>query len=131
MLLRRRMLAAALFGPALAGCATAPADISGLPNSVAVTEAVAAAPPAARPPLRATMTAEAWSALGATLFMERCSSCHDQGGAPPRSVLARNTPSQVVEAIQTGLMAPIAMFLTADQKQAVSEFVAGQRDETG
>lgn len=73
------------------------------------------------------MPAGEWSTLGATLFLERCSHCHDFGGAPPRTVLARNSPEQVIEAIHTGMMAPIAMFMTDRQMLAVADFVAGRR----
>lgn len=71
------------------------------------------------------MSAPEWSALGAALFLERCSQCHDHGGAPSRMALARNSPDQVIEAIHSGIMAPIAMFMTDRQMLAVADFVSG------
>lgn len=39
--------------------------------------------------------------------------------------LARNSPDQVIEAIHSGIMAPIAMFMTDRQMLAVADFVSG------
>lgn len=68
--------------------------------------------PAPRPPL----DAGAEAALGERLYVERCSSCHDAGRAPPRSQIAANSPQQIREALDTGFMASVAMFMSAEEK---------------
>jgi mono/diheme cytochrome c family protein len=68
--------------------------------------------PTPRPQLDVVPEAE----LGERLYLERCSSCHDAGRAPPRSQIAANSPQQILEALDTGFMASVAMFMSAEEK---------------
>ena len=62
---------------------------------------------------------------GAAIFAERCKDCHDPGDdrAPPRAVLATKTPAEIVAALTTGPMAPVAEGLTPEDKQAVAAYL--------
>lgn len=62
---------------------------------------------------------------GAAIFAERCKECHDPGDdrAPPRAVLATKTPAEIVAALTTGPMAPVAEGLTPEDKQAVAAYL--------
>jgi cytochrome c553 len=62
---------------------------------------------------------------GATIFAERCKECHEAGDdrAPSRAVLAMKPPSEIVAALTTGPMAPIAEGLTPEDKQAVAAYL--------
>jgi len=68
------------------------------------------------PTPRPQLDAVAVVALGERLYLERCSSCHDAGRAPPRSQIAANSPQQILEALDTGFMASVAMFMSAEEK---------------
>ena len=62
---------------------------------------------------------------GAAIFAERCKECHDPGDdrAPPRAVLATKTSAEIVAALTTGPMAPVAEGLTPEDKQAVAAYL--------
>lgn len=62
---------------------------------------------------------------GAAIFAERCKECHDPGDdrAPPLAVLATRTPEQIVAALTSGPMAPIAEGLTPEDKQAIAAYL--------
>jgi mono/diheme cytochrome c family protein len=62
---------------------------------------------------------------GEAIFAERCKECHESGDdrAPPRAVLATKTPAEIVAALTTGPMAPVAEGLTAEDKQAVAAYL--------
>lgn len=83
----------------------------------AVSVLVAAAPALGQP--------EAPVARGAAIFAERCKDCHDPGDdrAPPRAALATRTVEEIVTALTTGPMAPVAEGLTPDDKRAVAAFL--------
>jgi mono/diheme cytochrome c family protein len=55
-------------------------------------------------------------AIGERLYNERCATCHEAGRAPPRDRIAANSPQQILEALDTGFMAAVAMFLTPAEK---------------
>lgn len=76
--------------------------------------AFAQAAPAPTP--RPQLDTGAEAALGERLYLERCSSCHDSGRAPPRSQIAANSPQKIREALDTGFMASVAMFMSAEEK---------------
>jgi mono/diheme cytochrome c family protein len=69
--------------------------------------------------------AEAGQARGEAIFKERCKDCHDPAveRAPTREELAAKTPAQIVEALTTGPMTPIAEGLTPQDKQAVAAYL--------
>ncbi len=56
------------------------------------------------------------SVIGERLYNERCATCHEAGRAPPRARIAANSPQQILEALDTGFMAAVAMFLTPAEK---------------
>ena len=64
----------------------------------------------------AAIPGEAESAIGERLYNERCATCHEAGRAPPRDRIAANSPQQILEALDTGFMAAVAMFLTPAEK---------------
>ena len=76
--------------------------------------AVLAAPASSQPASR-----------GATIFAERCKECHESGDdrTPPRAELAKKTVDEIVAALTTGPMAPVAEGLTPEDKKAVATFL--------
>ena len=67
--------------------------------------------------------------MGAQVYRETCASCHDAGvaRAPQRLLLQDMTPEAIHRALTTGAMRPQAEALSAEQKVAVSEYVAGRK----
>lgn len=65
-------------------------------------------------------------ANGETVFATRCQSCHEPAveRAPTRAELAFRTPADVVTALTTGVMAPMAKGLSRPEIEAVALFVA-------
>lgn len=61
------------------------------------------------------------------LYQERCATCHDAGRAPPRSQIAANTPDEMLEALDTGFMAAVALFMTHEQKLALARHLSNER----
>jgi polyvinyl alcohol dehydrogenase (cytochrome) len=62
---------------------------------------------------------------GAAIYAERCKECHESGDerAPPRAVLATKPAAEIVAALTTGPMAPVADGLTPEDKQAVAAYL--------
>ena len=87
---------------------------------IAALTIVAAAPPDLSQP-------EGPAMRGAAIFAERCKDCHEQGDdrAPPRAALATRTVEDIVAALTTGPMAPVAEGLTPEDKRAVAAFLTG------
>lgn len=65
---------------------------------------------------------------GAQLFQTRCAGCHDPAvdRAPPREDLARRAPGQIIAALTTGTMKPMASGLSQAQVGQIAAFVTGQ-----
>jgi len=91
--------------------------------------AVGPAAPVAAAPVAASPAPEPDAAeialLGERLFQERCSTCHDAGRAPPRTQIAANSRQQILEALDTGFMAPIAMFMSTREKTILARHLSG------
>ena len=64
-------------------------------------------------------------ARGEAIFKERCKDCHEPAvdRAPTREELAAKPPAEIVAALTTGPMAPVAEGLTPDEKQAVAAYL--------
>lgn len=62
---------------------------------------------------------------GEAIYGARCKECHESGDerAPTRAQLAAKTPAEIVTALTTGPMAPMAEGLTPDEKQAVAAWL--------
>jgi len=66
---------------------------------------------------------------GAQLYTQRCAQCHDHpvDRIPARAFLAIvKTPEQVVTALTSGVMQPMAAGLSADQIKSLATFVTGK-----
>lgn len=106
----------------LAACASAPATpLVALADTVPVAIAIAVAP---APEPDATEIA----AMGERLFQERCSTCHEAGRAPSRSQIATNSSQQILEALDTGFMASVSMFMSAREKTILARHLSGVAD---
>ena len=72
--------------------------------------------------------ADAGKARGEAIFQERCKDCHDPAveRAPSRQDLAARTPDQIVAALTTGPMTPVAEGLTPQDKQAVAAYLTAR-----
>lgn len=64
-------------------------------------------------------------ARGEAIYAERCKECHESGDerAPQRAALAAKPAAEIVAALTTGPMVPMAEGLTPDDKQAVAAFL--------
>jgi polyvinyl alcohol dehydrogenase (cytochrome) len=65
------------------------------------------------------------AASGQQVFETRCKSCHEPAveRAPGREQLAQRPPGDIVRALTSGLMVPMAQGLTSDQIQAVAAYL--------
>jgi polyvinyl alcohol dehydrogenase (cytochrome) len=72
---------------------------------------------------RAQEATPAWT--GESMFAAGCKSCHDPAieRAPNRTVLAAMPPAQIVEALTSGVMAPMGSGLSLAQKQAIASYL--------
>jgi len=68
------------------------------------------------------------SAPGSELFQQFCSSCHDhpKDRIPPRDVIAKRTPDEVMRALTNGLMRTQAAGLNMNDRVAVATFLTGK-----
>lgn len=62
---------------------------------------------------------------GEAIFNARCKECHEPAvdRAPTRDELAAKPPADIVAALTTGPMAPVAEGLTPEEKQAVAAYL--------
>ena len=69
--------------------------------------------------------AQTAQARGEAIFKERCKDCHDPAvdRAPTREELAAKKPEDIVTALTTGPMTPVAEGLTPQDKQAVAAYL--------
>jgi polyvinyl alcohol dehydrogenase (cytochrome) len=66
---------------------------------------------------------------GAVLYAQRCAQCHDHpvDRIPPRVFLTIvKTPEQVITALTSGVMQPMAAGLSADQIKSLASFITGK-----
>jgi polyvinyl alcohol dehydrogenase (cytochrome) len=67
---------------------------------------------------------------GAALWAERCAGCHDRvamdNRAPPRITLAPRPASDIIQALTTGPMVPMAQGLSKDQIAAIASYITGK-----
>jgi mono/diheme cytochrome c family protein len=62
---------------------------------------------------------------GEAIYAARCKECHESGDerAPTPAQLAAKAPADIVTALTTGPMAPMAEGLTPEEKQAVASWL--------
>lgn len=67
-------------------------------------------------------------AKGEAIFEERCKACHDPAvdRAPSREELAARPPADIVAAMTTGPMVPVAEGLTPEDKLAVATYLTAK-----
>jgi len=78
--------------------------------------AALAQPPATTAPGAFSLGEAEPGVIGERLYAERCATCHEAGRGPPRARIAANSPQQILEALDTGFMAAVAMFMTPAEK---------------
>src|SRR5262249_1344001 len=63
----------------------------------------------------------------AQLFKQHCASCHEAGAAPSRippvSALKSMRPMAILKTLETGVMKPQAIALSATERQALANFL--------
>ena len=68
------------------------------------------------------------TALGETLYKQRCASCHDAPPAgsrtPPKATIAANTPTFIAQALIEGVMAPQARGLQAHDVASIAAYLS-------
>lgn len=69
-----------------------------------------------------------FTADGAALYKQICSTCHDSGSerAPSRDTLHAMTAQRVLDALEVGAMVPMTSRRTALERRAIAEFVTGK-----
>jgi mono/diheme cytochrome c family protein len=67
-------------------------------------------------------------AKGQAIFDERCKACHDPAvdRAPSREELAARPPADIVAALTSGPMVPVAEGLTPQDKEAVAAYLTAK-----
>ena len=67
-------------------------------------------------------------ALGQAAYSRACAACHETGAnrAPPASALANLSPAAILRIVTEGAMKEQAAALSADERQAVAEFLTGR-----
>lgn len=87
---------------------------------------------------RSLITASLWASLlaatpsfaqdGAALFTARCATCHSSGDVrtPTVASLRQRPPESIVEALTTGVMRQQGSELSAGDRRAVAEYLAGR-----
>ncbi|THD79410.1 MAG: cytochrome C oxidase Cbb3 [Phenylobacterium sp.] len=76
-------------------------------------------------------------ALGATVYQQRCASCHDTptGRTPSKAVIGNNTRAHIADTLIEGVMAPMAAGLTTHERSSVAAYLStrktGQAGEVG
>ena len=72
-------------------------------------------------------TAHAQAPNGQAIYETRCKGCHDGGNprAPNRADLAQRPAADIVTALTSGIMVPMAQGLTDDDKKAVAAYLTG------
>jgi len=75
---------------------------------------------------------EGAAANGQAVYEGRCKGCHEGGNprAPSRADLGQRAPADIVAALTTGIMAPMAQGLTDADKQAVAAFLTSASAES-
>lgn len=70
--------------------------------------------------------ASAAPADGKTLFVQRCSGCHENAatGAPGRAVIAQQTPAMIIQTLSVGVMKPQGTGLTATDVAAIADYLS-------
>jgi polyvinyl alcohol dehydrogenase (cytochrome) len=65
---------------------------------------------------------------GAAVYTENCARCHDapQGRTPARDALKARTPEAILLALNSGTMTQQALTLSAAERRAVAEYLAGR-----
>jgi mono/diheme cytochrome c family protein len=65
---------------------------------------------------------------GEAIFEERCKACHEPAvdRAPTREELAAKPPADIVAALTTGPMTPVAEGLTPQDKQAIAAYLTAK-----
>lgn len=65
---------------------------------------------------------------GEAIYAARCKECHESGDerAPQRADLAAKPAAEIVAALTTGPMVPMAEGLTPEEKQAVAAFLTAK-----
>ncbi|MFI4934260.1 MAG: PQQ-binding-like beta-propeller repeat protein [Caulobacterales bacterium] len=91
-------------------------------------QAQPAKPEATRGPGGEYARIAAITATGEPLFKAHCAMCHDpaQGRAPGREQLAARWPEDVLKALKTGVMKPMAEGLSDDDMTAVAVYLTGR-----
>jgi polyvinyl alcohol dehydrogenase (cytochrome) len=107
---------------------------------VAMLAGVASAQPPARPPGAAGQegaggpaATAAQAARGQTLYEQKCKSCHEPAieRAPTRAGLAARYPEEVIAALKTGMMQPMAQGMNDADITAVAVFLTGRAPGPG
>jgi mono/diheme cytochrome c family protein len=91
-------------------------------TAIIATSAMGQAAPSASKPDQAVQ------AQGEDIFNTRCKDCHEPAveRAPNRDQLGAKTPDEIVTALTTGPMQPMAQGLSPEDKQAVAAFLTAK-----
>jgi mono/diheme cytochrome c family protein len=94
--------------------------------AIIATSAMGQSAPSAPAPDQAAQAPD--QAHGEDIFNTRCKDCHDPAveRAPNRDQLAAKSPAEILTALTTGPMQPMAQGLSQDDKQAVAAFLTAK-----
>ena len=75
--------------------------------------------------IAASAQAQPAASDGAAIYDTRCKACHDGGNprAPSKADLGHRAPADIVTALTSGIMVPMAQGLSDDDKKAVAAYL--------
>ncbi len=111
----------------LSACAVEPQGVARHANGPTALAAASVGGRASQPTLTLDLDTEEGQLNAELLYQERCATCHDAGRAPPRGQIAANTPDEILEALDTGFMAAVALFMTHEQKLVLARHLSNER----
>ncbi len=85
------------------------------------------------PSLGQTPVLQLYAAPGEQVFAARCAGCHvdPKDRAPPRESLARMGPNTVAQALNTGIMQPMAAGLSPSDIASIALYLTGRAPDAG
>ena len=111
----------------LSACAVEPQGLARHANAPTALAAASVGARESQPTLTLDLNTEEGHVNAELLYQERCATCHHAGRAPPRGQIAANTPDEILEALDTGFMAAVALFLTHEQKLVLARHLSNER----
>ena len=130
---RRRPLTATPFGPDNLGRGSGEMSMKPLARSILIAAGLGLSALPHGPSLGQTPVLQLYAAPGEQVFAARCAGCHvdPKDRAPPKASLAGMGPNAVAQALNTGIMQPMAAGLTPSDIASIALYLTGRAPDAG